>query len=72
MDELNRIKTVLVENKKTGRWLAEQMKVSVTTISRWCSNASQPDLPTLARIASLLDVDVLDLIKSTKNKKRQE
>lgn len=66
MDDLNRIKVVLVEQKHTGKWLAEQLGVSVTTISRWCSNASQPDLPTLVKIASLLDIDVKDLIVSTK------
>lgn len=67
MSGLNRIKIVLVEKDKTGRWLAEQLGVSVTTISRWCSNSAQPDLITLAKIASLLDVDIKELIASTKN-----
>lgn len=66
MDGINRIKVVLVEKNKTGRWLAEQLKVSVTTVSRWCSNSTQPDLMTLAKIASLIDVDVKELIVSTK------
>lgn len=66
MNELNRIKVVLVEHKHTGKWLADQLGVSVTTTSRWCSNAAQPDLSTLVKIASLLDVDVKDLINSTK------
>lgn len=66
MSGLNRIKIVLVEKDKTGRWLAEQLGVSVTTISRWCSNSTQPDLITLARIATLLDVDIKELIASTK------
>lgn len=66
MNELNRIKVVLVEKKRTGRWLADELGVSVTTTSRWCSNAAQPDLSTLVKIASLLDVDVKDLIISTK------
>lgn len=66
MEELNRIKIVLVEHKRTGKWLAEQLGVSVTTTSRWCSNSAQPDLSTLVKIASLLDVDVKDLIISTK------
>jgi transcriptional regulator with XRE-family HTH domain len=66
MNELNRIKVVLVEHKQTGKWLAEQLGVSVTTTSRWCSNAAQPDLSTFVKIASLLDVDVKDLIVSTK------
>ncbi len=67
MSGLNRIKIVLVEKDKTGRWLAEQLGVSVTTISRWCSNSTQPDLITLAKIASLLYVDIKELIASTKN-----
>lgn len=60
---MNRIKVVLVEQKKTGKWLAEMLGVSVTTISRWCSNASQPDLQTLNRIAVVLNVSIHDLIK---------
>lgn len=63
MNEINRIKVVLVEQKKTGRWLAEQLGVSVTTTSRWCSNATQPDLQTLNKIAELLKVSIHDLIK---------
>ena len=66
MNELNRIKVVLAEHKRTGKWLTDQLGVSVTTTSRWCSNAAQPDLSTLVKIASLLDVDVKDLINSTK------
>lgn len=62
MNELNRIKVVLVERKKTGKWLAEQLGVSVTTTSRWCSNAAQPDLQTLEKIAQLLEVDKRDLL----------
>lgn len=66
MDDLNRLKVVLVEQKKTGKWLAEQLGVSTTTTSRWCSNASQPDLQTLNKIAKVLNVDVKDLLNSTK------
>jgi len=66
MDVINRIKIVLIEQRHTGKWLAEQLGVSVTTTSRWCSNATQPDLSTLVKIASLLDVDVKELIVSTK------
>ena len=62
MSELNRIKVVLVEQRKTGKWLAEQLGVSVTTTSRWCSNAAQPDLQTLEKIAQLLEVDKRDLL----------
>ena len=62
MEDLNRLKVVLVEQKKTGKWLAEQLGVSATTTSRWCSNASQPDLQTLNRIAKLLHVTMKDLL----------
>ena len=66
MDALNRIKVVLVEKKKTGKWLSEQLGVNVATTSRWCSNVTQPDLPTLKKIAELLEVDVKELLWSTK------
>ena len=64
MNELNRIKVVLVEQKKTGKWLAEKLGVSVTTVSRWCSNSTQPDLQMLSKIAILLKVDTRDLLTS--------
>ena len=64
MDDLNRLKVVLVEQKKTGKWLAGQLGVSTTTTSRWCSNASQPDLQTLNKIATLLKFDVKELLVS--------
>ena len=67
MNELNRIKVVLVEQKKTGKWLAEQLGVSVTTTSRWCSNSAQPDLQTLNKISQLLDVSIKDLLVETKH-----
>jgi len=62
MNDLNRLKVVLVEQKKTGKWLAEQLGVSTTTASRWCSNASQPDLQTLNKIANVLNVNIKDLL----------
>lgn len=62
MNDLNRLKVVLVEQKKTGKWLAEQLGVSTTTASRWCSNASQPDLQTLNKIAKVLNVNIKDLL----------
>ncbi len=67
MDNLNRIKVVLVEHNKTGKWLAEQLGKSNCTISKWCSNAIQPDLKTMAQIAELLDVRLTDLINDKKN-----
>lgn len=61
---MNRIKVTLVEKQKTNRWLAEQMGKSENTISRWCSNKSQPSIAQLQEIANLLDVDVRVLLKS--------
>ena len=63
---MNRIKVTLVEKQKTNRWLAEQMGKSENTISRWCSNNSQPSIVQLQEIANLLDVDVRVLLKSQK------
>lgn len=66
MANLNRIKVMLVEQGKTGKWLAGQLGKSTCTISKWCSNSVQPDLQTLNKIASLLDVDVRELVVSSK------
>ena len=63
---MNRIKVTLVEKQKTNRWLAEQMGKSENTISRWCSNKSQPSIAQLQEIENLLDVDVRVLLKSQK------
>ena len=63
---MNRIKVTLVEKQKTNRLLAEQMGKSENTISRWCSNKSQPSIAQLQEIANLLDVDVRNLIMPTK------
>lgn len=66
MKDINRIKVVLVEQKRTNKWLAEQLGKDPATISKWCTNSSQPDLATLTRVAELLDVDVRTLINKTK------
>ena len=63
---MNRIKVVLVERQKTNRWLAERMGKSENTISRWCSNKTQPSIVQLQEIANILDVDVRELLKSQK------
>ena len=68
MKDLNRIKVVLVEKKRTNKWLAEQLGKDPATISKWCTNSSQPDLATLAQVANLLEVDVKDLLNSTQPK----
>ena len=66
MANLNRIKVILVEKQKTGKWLAEQLGKSTCSVSKWCSNSIQPDLATLNKIAELLNVDVRDLITPSK------
>ena len=68
MKQLNRIKIVLVEKNKTARWLSQQVGKNACAVSRWCTNASQPDLETLFRIAELLNVDVRELIHVEKDK----
>lgn len=69
MANINRIKVTLVEQGKTGKWLAEQVGKSYCTVSKWCSNASQPDLNTLVEIAKILQVDAKSLINSTEIEK---
>jgi transcriptional regulator with XRE-family HTH domain len=63
---LNRLKVVLVEQNKTGKWLAEQLGKSTCSVSKWCQNTVQPDLQTLDQISRLLDVDIKDLLVSNK------
>ena len=62
MEDVNRIKLVLVEKKRTSKWLSEQMGVNPSTVSKWCTNTSQPDITSLLRIADLLEVDSKELI----------
>lgn len=64
--ELNRLKIVLVEKKKTGKWLAEKLGKNEATVSRWCTNESQPSLETLFAIAKALNVDARELLVNTK------
>ena len=66
MKDINRIKVVLVEKKRASKWLSEQLGKDPATISKWCTNNSQPDLVTLTKVAALLDVDVRQLINKTK------
>lgn len=58
----NRLKVVLAEQRKTNKWLAEALGKDVTTVSKWCTNKSQPGLETLYEIAKCLDIDVKDLL----------
>lgn len=61
MADINRIKVILAEKKKTNKWLAETLGVNVTTVSKWCTNTNQPDLQTLVRIAAALEVELADM-----------
>ena len=62
MEDIIRIKVVLVEKKRTNKWLAEQLGVNPSTVSKWCTNSSQPDLYSLLKISDLLGVDIKELI----------
>ena len=66
MKQINRLKVVLVEQNKTGKWLAETLGKNEATVSRWCTNESQPSLETLVKIANSLKVEVKDFLVSTK------
>ena len=61
MQDVNRLKLVLVEQKKTSKWLSEELGVCQSTVSKWCTNSSQPDIETLARISKLLGIGVEEL-----------
>ncbi len=69
--DINRLKVVLAEKKRTNKWLAEQLGKDPGTVSKWCTNTMQPNLETLVEIAKILEVDTKDLlwsIKQTDNK----
>nr|WP_183475877.1 helix-turn-helix transcriptional regulator [Mesonia hippocampi] len=65
--EINRIKVALAETRRKNKWLAEQIGKDESTISQWCTNARQPSLENLMRIANVLDIDIRELLYSTKN-----
>ncbi|WP_103984387.1 helix-turn-helix domain-containing protein [Parabacteroides chinchillae] len=62
--EINRLKVVLAEKKRTNRWLAAQLEKNEATISKWCTNSTQPSLDDLVAIAKCLEVDTKDLLHS--------
>lgn len=64
--DINRIKVVLVEKKRTNKWLAEQLGKDPATVSKWCTNTSQPSLETLLRISQILEIDIRELLISSK------
>lgn len=68
MKDINRIKFILWEKKRTNKWLAEQLHKDQATVSRWCNNVYQPDLEDLLKISNLLEVDVNELINKNYNK----
>ena len=65
--DINRIKVVLVEKKRTNKWLAERLGKDPATVSKWCTNTLQPGLETLLEIARVLDVDIKELLNSTRD-----
>lgn len=65
----NRIKVVLVEKKKTNKWLADQIGKDQATVSKWCTNTTQPTLETLVETARILEVDIRELLVPTDNQK---
>ena len=62
IERINRLKVVLAEKNKKGKWLAEQLGKNEATVSRWCSNTAQPSLEMLVKIASILNVDPRQLL----------
>ena len=66
MTNINRLKAVLADAGQTNKWLAEQLGKDPVTVSKWCTNSTQPDLVTLSRISELLDVDIRELLVSNK------
>lgn len=69
--DLNRIKVVLAEKKRTNKWLAEQLGKDPATISKWCTNTAQPSLELLLQMAECLDVDLKDLVRVDALKKEE-
>lgn len=61
--DINRIKVVLAEKKRTNKWLAEQLGKDPATVSKWCTNSCQPTLETMLKIAKLLNVEMNDLVR---------
>ena len=64
--DINRLKVVLVEKKRTGKWLAAQLGKDPATVSKWCTNVAQPGLETLVQISKVLEVDIRELLVGTK------
>lgn len=65
IERINRLKIVLAEKNRKGKWLAEKLGKNEATVSRWCSNTAQPSLEMLVKIASILNVDPGQLLNGT-------
>ena len=63
--DINRLKVILAEKKRTNKWLAEQLDKDPATVSKWCTNTAQPGLETLLEIAQCLEIDVKELLHSS-------
>lgn len=72
MEDINRIKEVLAERKRTNKWLAGELGVDPTTVSKWCTNSSQPPLETLMKISRLIGVELNDLVRFEELDKNEE
>lgn len=62
MERINQIKVVLAEKQRTNKWLAEKLGKDTSTVSKWCTNSSQPDIQTFLQIAEVLEVDIRELL----------
>ena len=62
IERINRIKVVLAEKQRTNKWLANELGINPSTVSKWCTNSSQPDIALLVKIAKLLDVELDELL----------
>lgn len=70
--DLNRLKVILAEKKKSNLWLSKQLGCAPTTVSKWCTNSSQPPLESLMKITRLLGVEFKDLVRYEELDKNEE
>lgn len=68
MKDINRLKIVLVEKKRTSKWLSEQLKINPSTVSKWCTNSSQPSVGMVLKVMEVLDVDIDQVINVPKKR----
>jgi DNA-binding Xre family transcriptional regulator len=69
MKDVNRIKVVLAEKKRTAKWLSEQIGKNPATVSKWCTNTIQPSMDALLDIANALEMNIQDLLLPTNQNK---